>query len=80
MEYVSEKNFRYYFPDIGFDYIDKDGYCRTLILEIKPKSKIFEEENQCKFIYAMEKYGDNFKIISEDVIFSKKFDSFLIAL
>lgn len=63
VEYLNKKGRRsLYFPD----FVDIE---RGYIYEIKPAWRVNEDINRLKFRAAKEKYGDKFKVITEELIY-----------
>lgn len=69
-------NFKYnrnYYPDI--EILNNSG--TKYVLEIKPKRKLSDPINIAKIEMAKKCLGDNFKVLTEDLIFSEEIESFL---
>lgn len=73
IKYFYENMNKHYHPDVSI--VTSSGV--EYVLEIKPKSKVNEPKNMAKFNSAIEKLGDNFKVITEDLIFSDTFKDYI---
>lgn len=73
IKYCIDNKQKHYYPDIGV----KLANSKEVILEIKPKSKLLDSINVAKF-NAAKSTNINFKILTEEVIFSNNLRKILL--